>query len=156
MLEKSSLPPLPALSHELPEHELRVGQGNSPLLDQCRRQDPPNSHRQVIASKEMRMEQSRESREPGIVAQARNGVNVLFRGRHVCLSALPFSHALLKFGGGRVPWVSHGTCTLRGSQNGTAVQRHVRPSSVCCCGQSLLLSQRVGSGTFESRVFIEN
>jgi len=63
--EKSSLAPLP---HEWPEHELRVGQGKSPLLDQCRRQDPPNSHQQVIASKEMRMEQNGESREPGIIA----------------------------------------------------------------------------------------
>ena len=68
--EKSSLPPLPALTYELPEHELRVGQGKFPLLDQCRRQDPPNSHRQVIALKEKRMEQSGESREPEIVAQA--------------------------------------------------------------------------------------
>jgi len=67
VLEKSSLPPLP---HELPEHELRVGQGKSSLLDQCQRQDPPNSHGQVSALKEMRMEQSGESREPGIVAQA--------------------------------------------------------------------------------------
>ena len=45
------------------------------------------------------------------------------------------------FGVGCVPWVSQGACTLRGSKSGTAVQRHVRPSSVCC-------SQRVGAGTF--------
>jgi len=69
VLEKSSLSPLPALPHELPEHELRVGQDKSPLLDQCRQQDPPNSHGQVCTLKEMRMEQSGESTEPGIVAQ---------------------------------------------------------------------------------------
>jgi len=59
-----------AAAHELPEHELRVGQDKSPLLDQCQQQDPPNSHGQVSCLKEMRMEQGRESREPGIVAQA--------------------------------------------------------------------------------------
>jgi len=64
--EKSSLSLLLALPHELPEHELRVGQGKSPLLDQCRRQDPSNSLWQVIATTEMRMEQNGESREPGI------------------------------------------------------------------------------------------
>jgi len=35
VLEKSSLPSLLALPHEIPEHALRVGQGESSLLDQC-------------------------------------------------------------------------------------------------------------------------
>jgi len=56
VLEKPSLPPLPALPHEIPEHALRVGQGESPLLDQCQRQDPPNSHGQASALTEMRAE----------------------------------------------------------------------------------------------------
>jgi len=33
VLEKPSLPPLSALPHEIPEHALRVGQGESQLLD---------------------------------------------------------------------------------------------------------------------------
>ena len=112
VLQKLSLPLLPALSHEIPEHALRVGRGESPLLDQYRRQDPPNSHGQASALTEMRAEQSGGAREPGIVAQALNGVTVLLQGGHICLSALPFSRALLLFGGGACPMSFAGSLQL--------------------------------------------
>jgi len=74
-----------ALPHEIPEHALRVGQGESPLLDQCRRQDLPNSHGQTSALTEMRAEQSGAPREPGIVAQTLKWCYCASLGR-ACLS----------------------------------------------------------------------
>ena len=73
----------------------------------------------------------------------RNGITVL----HVCLSALPFSHALLLFGGGRVPWVPQGVCTFWGSKSDTAFNGACARAVFAIVGR-VRCSQRVGAGTF--------
>jgi len=128
----------------LPNANEWVGQG----LDQCRRQDPPNSHGQASALTEMRAEQSGASREPGIVAQALKWCYCASLGR-ACLSqrfaifscAAPvwrgdvsheFRRELAPFGAARVARLFDGACAR----------------AVFAAVGRVRCSQRVGAGTF--------
>jgi len=109
----------------LPNANEWVGQGESPLLDQCRRQDPPNSHGHASALTEMRAEQSGVSREPGIVAQALKLCYCASPGRAclsqrsaifacaapVCRGACPMSFTGSLHLSGQQEW--HGSSTVR-------------------------------------------
>jgi len=85
-----------------------------------------------------------------LLRRHRNGVTVLLQGGHVCLSAVPFSHALLLFGGGGVshefcrelaPFEAARAALLFNSACARAVPRFATVGRVRC-------SQRVGAGTF--------
>ena len=148
MLEKPSLPSLSALPHEIPEHALRVGHGESLLLDQCRRQDPRNSHGQASALTRCGWSRVEHQGNQELLRRHRNGLTVLLRGGHICLSALPFLHVLLLFRGGGVSHGYHRELTPFRAARAARLFNSACAQAVFATVGRVRCSQCVGAGTF--------